>query len=244
MGAAAFVLYASDHHRTDDAARAASTSATMAPVEQGPNYLAFGDPAASMGIVLYPGAKVEYTAYDPLIRDLAKRGHFVVVVEMPFNFAFFNINAADGIRAAYPQMEYWWVGGHSPGGSMAAQYAANHADDPSLAGLVLLGTYSASDLSASNLEAIIVYGENNRVLDRDKLQKNASLLPPNSLTVEIPGGNHAKLQRLRSAGRRRAGSCRAVGAAGTGRRCRRRRSCLRAGGPDGTVAEVSESGNR
>ncbi len=191
MGAAAFVLYASDHHRTDDAARAASTSATMAPVEQGPNYLAFGDPAASMGIVLYPGAKVEYTAYDPLIRDLAKRGHFVVVVEMPFNFAFFNINAADGIRAAYPQMEYWWVGGHSPGGSMAAQYAANHADDPSLAGLVLLGTYSASDLSASNLEAIIVYGENNRVLDRDKLQKNASLLPPNSLTVEIPGGNHA-----------------------------------------------------
>lgn len=109
---------------------AASTSATMAPVEQGPNYLAFGDPAASMGIVFYPGAKVEYTAYDPLMRDLAKRGHFVVVVEMPFNFAFFNINAADGIRAAYPQMEYWWVGGHSPGGSMAAQYAANHADDP------------------------------------------------------------------------------------------------------------------
>lgn len=144
-----------------------------------------------MGIVFYPGAKVEYTAYDPLMRDLAKRGHFVVVVEMPFNFAFFNINAADGIRAAYPQMEYWWVGGHSPGGSMAAQYAANHADDPSLAGLVLLGAYSASDLSASNLEAIIVYGENNRVLDRDKLQKNASLLPPNSLTVEIPGGNHA-----------------------------------------------------
>lgn len=74
---------------------------------------------------------------------------------------------------------------------MAAQYAANHADDPSLAGLVLLGAYSASDLSASNLEAIIVYGENDRVLDRDKLQKNASLLPPNSLMVEIPGGNHA-----------------------------------------------------
>ena len=191
MGAAAFVLYASDHHRTDDAARAASTSATMAPVEQGPNYLAFGDPAASMGIVLYPGAKVEYTAYDPLIRDLAKRGHFVVVVEMPFNFAFFNINAADGIRAAYPQMEYWWVGGHSPGGSMAAQYAADHADDGALAGLVLLGAYTASDLSASDLGTLVVYGSEDQVLNRGKLADSAALMPEGVRTIEIVGGNHA-----------------------------------------------------
>ena len=191
VGAAAFVVYASDYYRAGDAARAASASATTAPVEQGPNYLAFGDPAASTGIVFYPGAKVEYTAYAPLMRDLAERGHFAGVVEMPFNFAFFDIDAADGSRAAYPQVKYWWVGGHSLGGSMAAQYAANHADDPSLAGLVLLGAYSASDLSASDLEAIVVYGENDRVLDCGKLRENASLLPPNSLMVEIPGGNHA-----------------------------------------------------
>ena len=156
VGAAAFVVYASDYYRAGDAARAASASATTAPVEQGPNYLAFGDPAASTGIVFYPGAKVEYTAYAPLMRDLAERGHFAVVVEMPFNFAFFDIDAADGIRAAYPQVKYWWVGGHSLGGSMAAQYAANHADDPSLAGLVLLGAYSASDLSASDWAASVV----------------------------------------------------------------------------------------
>lgn len=190
-GVAAFAIYASDYYRDADTTHKNLVSSAALPVAQGDGYLAFGDPNAATGIVLYPGAKVEYSAYAPLMRFVAEHGYLAVAVEMPFNFAFFDIDAADGIRAAYPQVKYWWVGGHSLGGSMAAQYAANHADDPSLAGLVLLGAYSASDLSASDLEAIVVYGENDRVLDCGKLRENASLLPPNSLMVEIPGGNHA-----------------------------------------------------
>ena len=65
--------------------------------------MAFGDPAAETGLVFYPGAKVEYTAYAPLMRDLAARGYLAVAVEMPFNFAFFGIDAADGCAQRFPR---------------------------------------------------------------------------------------------------------------------------------------------
>lgn len=191
LAAAAFFAYVGDFYHDLDAASHDLASTEALPVQQGESYLAFGDPAAETGIVLYPGAKVEYTAYAPLMRELAERGYLAVVVEMPFNLAFFDINAADGVRSAFPQVKTWWVGGHSLGGSMAAQYAADHSDDAALGGIVLLGAYSASDLSATDLGALVVYGENDEVINRDKLSEGEALLPPDAQTVKIAGGNHA-----------------------------------------------------
>lgn len=189
--AAAFFAYASDSYHDLDANHRNLVSTEALPVQQGANYLAFGDPDAVVGLVFYPGAKVEYSAYAPLMRDLADRGYLAVVVQMPFNFAFFDINAADRVRADFPAVDTWWVGGHSLGGSMAAQYAADHADDDALDGLVLLGSYSASDLSDTDLGVISLYGSNDQVLNRTKLENNADLLPEGAETVEIEGGNHA-----------------------------------------------------
>ena len=191
VAAAAFLVYASDYYRDEDAAHENLVSTSQLPVAQGAHYVAFGDPAAETGLVFYPGAKVEYTAYAPLMRDLAARGYLAVAVEMPFNFAFFGINAADEVREAFPQVSEWWVGGHSLGGSMAAQYAADHADDGALAGLVLLGAYTASDLSASDLGTLVVYGSEDQVLNRGKLADSAALMPEGARTIEIVGGNHA-----------------------------------------------------
>lgn len=188
---AAFLAYASDSYHDLDANHRNLVSTETLPVQQGDGYLAFGDPNAEIGLVFYPGAKVEYSAYAPLMRDLAERGYLAAVVQMPFNFAFFDINAADRVRADFPAVETWWVGGHSLGGSMAAQYAADHADDGALDGLVLLGSYSASDLSDTDLGAISLYGSNDQVLNRAKLEDNAHLLPKGAETVEIEGGNHA-----------------------------------------------------
>lgn len=191
LGVAAFFVYASDFYHDLDANNRDLVSTETLPVQQGENYLAFGNPDAQTGIVLYPGAKVEYSAYASLMRDLAERGYLAVIVQMPFNFAFFDINAADSVRATFPQVEDWWVGGHSLGGSMAAQYAADHANDASLDGLVLLGSYTASDLSTTDLGVISIYGSNDQVLNRQKLVESSSLLPNGAETVEIIGGNHA-----------------------------------------------------
>ena len=189
----AAALYASYSYHDLDAHHRNLVSTATLPVQQGDNYLAFGDPNAAVGLVFYPGAKVEYSAYAPLMRDLAERGYLAVVVQMPFNFAFFDINAADGVREAFPQVKDWWVGGHSLGGSMAAQYAADRAagGDSALDGLVLLGAYTASDLAGTDLRVITVYGSNDEVLNRTKLADSASLLPEGAETIEIDGGNHA-----------------------------------------------------
>lgn len=191
MLAVAFFAYASDYYHDADADHRNLASTETLPVQQGRNYLAFGNQDAEIGFVFYPGAKVEYSAYAPLMRDLAERGYLAVVVQMPFNFAFFDINAADRVRADFPNVDAWWVGGHSLGGSMAAQYAADHAGDAALDGLVLLGSYSASDLSGTNLGVISLYGSNDRVLNRAKLADSVSLLPEGAETMEIEGGNHA-----------------------------------------------------
>ena len=102
--AAAFFAYASDSYHDLDANHRNLVSTETLPVQQGDNYLAFGDPNAAVGLVFYPGAKVEYSAYAPLMRDLAERGYLAVVVQMPFNFAFFDINAADRVRADFPDV--------------------------------------------------------------------------------------------------------------------------------------------
>lgn len=191
LGMAAFFVYANDFYHDLNANNRNPVSTETLPVQQGANYLAFGNPEAQTGIVFYPGAKVEYSAYASLMQDLAERGYLAVVVQMPFNFAFFDINAADGVRTAFPQVESWWVGGHSLGGSMAAQYAADHVNDTGLDGLVLLGSYTASDLSTTDLGVISVYGSNDQVLNRQKFTESSTLLPDGAKTVEIIGGNHA-----------------------------------------------------
>ena len=188
---AAFFIYASSYYRDADTQHAGLVSTEQVPVRQGSGYVAFGDPNAEIGLIFYPGAKVEFSAYAPLMHAFAERGYFAVVAHMPFNFAFFDVNAADRVRADYPDVGTWWVGGHSLGGSMAAQYAVDHAGDGTLDGLVLLGSYSASDLSSTNLGAISLYGSNDQVLNRAKLEDNADLLPKGAETVEIEGGNHA-----------------------------------------------------
>lgn len=189
MIVAVFFLYVGDYYHDADTQHRNLVSTEQLPVEQGDGFLAFGDPESPIGLVFYPGAKVEYSAYAPLMRELAERGYFAVVVQMPLNFAILDINAADRVIEAYPQVDTWWIGGHSLGGSMAAQYAADHAD--ALAGVVLLGAYTASDLSDTDLGVITIYGSNDQVLNRAKLAESEPLLPPAARTTVIAGGNHA-----------------------------------------------------
>ena len=146
--------------------------------------------ANGAGLVFYPGAKVEYTAYAPLMHALSERGFTCVLVKMPFNLAFFDIDAADGARAAAPDVTRWYLGGHSLGGAMAAKYLAGHADE--FVGLLLCASYATEDLSADDLSILSAYGTQDGVLNRDSYQSNWKNLPPSAQELVIDGGNHAQ----------------------------------------------------
>lgn len=189
---AVFGIYASDYYHAGSQAEAlvaAGVDAAGAPIADSGSAIAVGDPASEYGVVLYPGAKVAPEAYVPLATKLADQGAYCVVVKMPFNFAFFGINAADAAMANAPQVRHWWLAGHSLGGAMGAQYAAGNASK--LEGIALLGAYAASDLSDTDLKALVIYGQNDGVLNRDKLASCAGNLPDGAQTLVIEGGNHA-----------------------------------------------------
>lgn len=63
------------------------------------------------GFIFYPGGKVEPAAYEPLIASCASEGILCVLVDMPFNLAVFDIDAAEGIQEMYPEVENWYIGG-------------------------------------------------------------------------------------------------------------------------------------
>ena len=63
----------------------------------------------------YQGAKVEAEAYSYLGEALAKDGHFVVMPKLPLNLAIFGINEVDSVMEQYPEVQKWYVAGHSMG---------------------------------------------------------------------------------------------------------------------------------
>lgn len=187
-----FGVYVNDYYHAGaeaDSIVAAGADASGAVVAETGSAIAVGDAAAEYGVVLYPGAKVAAEAYVPLACELADRGVYCVIAKMPCNLAFFGINAADALMADAPQVKHWWLAGHSLGGAMGAQYAAGNADK--LEGIAFLGAYAASDLSATSLKALVIYGENDGVLNREKLAENEPNLPADAQTMVITGGDHA-----------------------------------------------------
>ena len=157
-------------------------------VERGEGRIAFLPREPVAGLVFYPGGKVEYTAYAPLMEACAQRGVRCVLVEMPYNLAILGRNAADGIPRDYPQVDRWYLSGHSLGGAMAAAYLAGHSGG--YEGLCLLAAYSTQDLSRSGLRALTVTASEDRVLNRDKYAAALANLPADRTEVDIAGGCH------------------------------------------------------
>lgn len=182
-------FYVRDFYRADDAALAAMQSDNQVTVEQTDCAAVFMPQEPSAGLIFYPGGKVEYTAYAPLMRELAEEGILCVLTEMPLNLAVLDVNAAEGIPEQYPEVTNWYIGGHSLGGSMAASYVADHGD--TYEGLVLLASYSTKDLRDTNLRVLSVYGSEDGVLNQEKYRENKVNLPDSAVEILVDGGNHA-----------------------------------------------------
>jgi hypothetical protein len=165
-----------------DAAVTVTTDGTLQFIPANPS---------GVGLIFYPGAKVDPRAYAPMAHALAEQGYFVAIPPMPLNLAVFGINAADPIIAAHPEITHWAVGGHSLGGSMAARYV--QAQPAHVEGLLLLASYPDIDLSASPLDAVVVYGTLDGLATVEKVEATRVLLPTSSRWVEIEGGNHAQM---------------------------------------------------
>ena len=156
-----------------------TTSATTHSLDDGSLQLTPDSPN-QVGLVFYPGAQVAPAAYLPLLEPLRVQGYTIIIAKMPLNLAVLDGNAAERLMAKAPTITKWFIGGHSMGGAMASQFAAEHPD--TVSGLMLVGAYPYKDYPAS--KTLIVYGDlNTSVAKKVNQTENVYVLA---------GGNHAK----------------------------------------------------
>lgn len=184
-----FVLWAALPYQATAAALDALDPSPQVAVSQA-DWLIF-EPAAppSVGLIIYPGARVDPRAYAPIAHAVADAGYLAVIVPMPLNMAFFDSNAADAVRAAYPAITTWSLAGHSLGGAMAGRYVANN---PDIAALALWAAYPAADLASSDAAVAVIYGSRDGLMAPEELEAKRATLPADTTWVEIAGGNHAQ----------------------------------------------------
>lgn len=185
------IIYVNDYYHADDMVLDVLQSDETVTVEWiEDDVVTFVPKEPTAGVIFYPGGKVEYTAYAPLMHGLAEEGILCVLCRMPCNLAVLAIDAAEGLQEKFPEVENWYMGGHSLGGSMAAAYVAGHTDDYN--GLILLAAYSTKDISQSGLQVLSVYGTRDGVLDMEKYADNLTKLPIDKKECIIEDGCHAQ----------------------------------------------------
>ena len=173
-----FLIYVACGYKADDDAIALCNADN---VEFKDGYVVVS-PKVSIGagLIFYPGANVEYTAYLPLMDQLSSAGITCYLVKMPFNMAIIDANRGDVVLENHQdEHSIWLVGGHSMGGAMASQYAAENQDK--IDGLVLLGAYPYKEYPLD--KTITIYGSLNTSVE-EKLDYTENV-------HVIEGGNHA-----------------------------------------------------
>lgn len=175
-----FLIYASDYYKAEEAAL--NILEKDDSITSNDNYLVLSpEIEATTALIFYPGAKVEYIAYLPILEKIKEESNIkCILVEMPFNMAIFDSKAADEIMSNYPEIENWYIGGHSMGGAMASSFASNNKEK--IEGLILMGAYVYGDYPPK--DALTVYGTFNTSVG-DKIDYTENI-------VIIEGGNHAQ----------------------------------------------------
>lgn len=185
------LTYLGDYYHAGQTAHDALVSSDQVNVREEGNLTIFMPTAGQdeTGFIFYPGGKVEDIAYAPLVRTLAEQGYPAVIVGMPFNLAVFNINGADAVMEAMPEIKNWIMVGHSLGGAMASDYLVGHEDQVS--GLVLLGAYPNESLTRSSQPVLSLYGSADQIINQQGLAKGRDKMPQEASYYEIAGGNHS-----------------------------------------------------
>jgi pimeloyl-ACP methyl ester carboxylesterase len=188
-----FVLWASIIPAPMPEALAALQPDARVSIETNP-WLVFrpADREPTVGFIVYPGGRVDHRSYAPAARAIAAEGYLVAVVPMPLHLAILGAERAKGVMEAFPTIQRWAIGGHSLGGTMAAQFARRHPE--LVQGLVLWASYpaNADDLSTTTVAVMSISGTQDGVTTPAKIEASRLLLPADARFIAIEGGNHGQ----------------------------------------------------
>ena len=147
--------------------------------EETVQYISFcPEEGAETGFIFYPGALVAPESYSSWMEDLSRQGYCAIIAKLPFNLAFLDYKAANKIRNQFPDVARWVIGGHSLGGAMAVQLIGNNLTTGRYEGLVLTGSYPATDITAYDGRILSLYGSEDLISSVDEIDAGRALMPP------------------------------------------------------------------
>lgn len=199
-------FYVNDYYHSDYSIEEYLNGSSLVDIIEIEDGLFLDGPGGDTAMIFYPGAKVEYTAYLPMLSKLAVEGIDCFLINMPLNLAFLGQNKAEEIIQSYSLMnkeassrevvdgnvndyKHWYISGHSLGGAMAASYASKNLEE--LDGLILFAAYPTKSLKSENFLVMSILGSEDGVLNMEKLKAGREFMPDNYIEVCIEGGNHA-----------------------------------------------------
>lgn len=142
-------------------------------------------------VVFYPGGRVSPESYlATFAYFVEENGVAVYVPAMPLNLAILDQGAAGRIIEDHPEVDRWYVGGHSLGGVFACRFA--RANPGEVRGVFLFGSYCDQSLDGTGLRALAVVGGRDQVLDRQAFADDRDNLPEDARVVRIDGMNHSQ----------------------------------------------------
>lgn len=178
--------YVNDYYHADTTAKEYLNGTDDVKVTKIDNGLFIDGPGNDTALIFYPGAKVEYTSYLPLLSKLSSKGIDCFLIEMPFNLAFFGKDSADNILSEFKYNNYI-LSGHSLGGVMASEYTHN---SEKIDGLILFESYPTKKI---NKPVLSIFGSEDKVLNMEKYHESRPLMGKNLTEVTLIGGNHAQV---------------------------------------------------
>lgn len=210
--AAAIQIYIGKYYKSDmnmiDAISEVMEGSVNSYSDDNATLFAPADHNIKAAIIFYPGGKVEYTAYTPLMYKLADKGYLCALLKMPGNLAFFDVDAAANImKQEQERLDFiadldWYMMGHSLGGVAATSYvedvlngkkAVFHGRGPKgeYKGIILCASYPVEDFSDDDIRLLSIYGSHDEVLSRGSYINSMKFWPEDSREYIIQGGNHA-----------------------------------------------------
>lgn len=184
LGLTAFLSWSSVLYPEDRAAYASVVDDPAIDVSERPEavILTPASGATDVGFVFVPGAKVPAEAYAYKLSGLVDAGVTVVITKPILNLAFFDLRPLSTFTDLAPDVDRWYVGGHSLGGVKACSWAADEE------GLILFGSYCAGETDA---RALSIGASDDGLSTPADIRANSGNLPEDATFVEIDGANHA-----------------------------------------------------
>ncbi|WP_382549416.1 alpha/beta hydrolase, partial [Streptomyces sp. NPDC057131] len=143
---------------------------------------------SDVGFIIFSGAKADEKAYAYMAKLLNEAGHTVIIPKVMFHMSATGINHGFEIMESNPEIEKWFLIGHSLGGLPISSIADKEPDK--LQGIAFLASYMITDLSRLDISAIRITASNDKIMNKKRMEEHLDYLPENSTSVVIDGANH------------------------------------------------------